>query len=57
MYFVLIIPYEHVCFLMRDRKGVDLDERRGGEELGGAQERKTRIREFNVRKKKLFSIK
>lgn len=24
-----------VCFLMRERKGVDLDDRGSGEELGG----------------------
>ena len=40
---------------MRDRKGVDLDGRGGGEELGGGWE--TMIRIYYWRKKNLFLIK
>jgi hypothetical protein len=29
------MSYNAVCFLIRDTKGVDLDERGSGEELGG----------------------
>jgi hypothetical protein len=35
---------------MRDRKQVDQDERRGGEELGGLERRETVIRIYCVRK-------
>lgn len=36
-YFILFHPHSlHVCFLMRNRKGVDSDGRGGGESLGGA---------------------
>lgn len=34
--FIIIIPYKPVCFLLRDRKGLGLDGKGGGEELGGA---------------------
>lgn len=43
-------------FLMRDRKGVDLDGRGGGEELGGRRE-ETPVRIYHVREKSLFLIK
>lgn len=39
--------------LMRDRKGVDLDGRGGGEGLGGGRE-ETPVRIYHVRKKNLF---
>jgi hypothetical protein len=32
--FVSAPNFVSVCFLMRDRKGVDLDEKGSGEELG-----------------------
>lgn len=34
-YFIIIIPSKPVCFLIGDRKGVDLSEKRGGESMGG----------------------
>lgn len=34
---LIIIPWEPVCLLMRDRKGVGPDERGEGEELGGIE--------------------
>ena len=32
-----IIPQKPVCFVMRERKGVDPEGRAGAEELGGAE--------------------
>ena len=46
---------EACSFLMRDRKGVDLDGRRGGEELGGVEGGETIIRIYYVRKKSIFN--
>lgn len=31
----IVIPYRPVCFLTRNRKGIDLERRGGREELGG----------------------
>ena len=45
-----------VCFLTRDRKGVDTDKRGDGEELGGVGGWETIIKIYWV-KKDLFSIK
>jgi hypothetical protein len=38
-----------VCFLMRDRKVVDPDESRGGEEQGGIMRRETVIRIYQMK--------
>jgi hypothetical protein len=39
-----------VCFLVRDRNGVDLDERRGREELGGVEGGETMVQIYYMRK-------
>jgi hypothetical protein len=39
---------------MRDKKGVDLDGRRGGEELGGVEGGETIIRIYYVEKNPYF---
>lgn len=39
-----IIPKKPIYFLTRGRKGVDLNERGGGEELRGVERRETIIR-------------
>lgn len=45
------------CFLVRDRKGVDLDGRGYGEELGEAEGGETVIRVYYVKKKQsIFNI-
>ena len=41
---------EACSFLMRDRKGVDLEGKGGGEELGGINGGKTVIRIYYMRK-------
>lgn len=46
--YFLIIPYKSVCFLKRNRKAVDLDER-SGEKLGGVVEQKTIIRIYYIK--------
>lgn len=33
-----------ICFLTRNRKGVDLDGKRGGKDFGGVEGRETIIR-------------
>lgn len=40
LYFT-ITPWKPVCFLLKDRKGVDLLGRDSGEELGGTEEEET----------------
>jgi hypothetical protein len=40
LYYFIIIPLNPVIFLMRGRKGVDLDGRGEGEELGGSKKEK-----------------
>jgi len=35
--YYIILYYIPVCFLMRNRKGVDLGRRGGGEEVGGVE--------------------
>jgi hypothetical protein len=42
----IIIPYDSVCFLMRDRKGVGPDERGEGQKLGGIEGRESVIRVY-----------
>ena len=51
-YFFLFGCYllEACSFLMRDRKGVDLDGRDGGEELGGVEGEETVICVYCMRK-------
>lgn len=44
IYFI-ITPQKPACFLLRDRKGVDLDGRGGGEELRGAEGKESVINE------------
>ena len=39
-----------VCFLMRDRKCIDPDGRRGVEKLGGIQRRETIIKIYCIEK-------
>ena len=46
---------EACSFLMKDRKGVDLEERGGGEELGRVEERETIIRKYCLRKESIFN--
>lgn len=43
LYF-LIIPKKPICFLTRGRKGVDLNESGGAEELRGTERKETIIR-------------
>jgi hypothetical protein len=45
-----------ICFLRRDRTGMDLDGRGGGKKLGGVEGKEARIRIYCM-KKNLFSIK
>ena len=51
-YFVMSCCHllEDCSFLMRDRKVVDLERRRGGEELGGVDEGETVIRIYCIKK-------
>jgi hypothetical protein len=42
---------------MRDRKGLDLEGRGGGKELGGGEEGKANIRTYYEREKYLLTIK
>jgi hypothetical protein len=42
---------------MKGRKGVELDERVGGEELGGAEGEKTVIRIYCRRKESIYNRK
>lgn len=54
--FVFILYYIPLkaCFLMRGRKGVELDERKHGEELGEEEGGDTVIRIYCVEKKSIF---
>ena len=54
--FIIIIPQKAVCFLIINRKQLNLDGRGCGEKLGGIERRGTIIRVYYVRKI-LFSIK
>lgn len=45
---ICFLLFQEVCFLMRDRNGVDRD---GGEDLGGVGEGETIIKTYYVRKK------
>lgn len=38
VFYLIIIPYMLLHFLMRARKGVDVDRRRSGQELGGVRD-------------------
>lgn len=42
---------------MRGRKGVKLDGKRDGEELGGVEQGDTAVRIYNTKKKNLVSLK
>jgi hypothetical protein len=44
-----------LCFLMRDRKGVNLDRKGGRKELGGAEGGKTTIRMYCVKGKSIIN--
>lgn len=55
LFYFTNISYMPVCFLISDRKGVELDERGGVKELGGVGGR-ANWKQYIVRKK-LFSIK
>ena len=46
---------EACSFLMIDRKGVDPEKRRGGEELGGVQGRESIIRVYCIKKDSIFN--
>jgi len=52
---ITIIPWMHVCFLMRDRKGVDHDGRGAGKELGGVGEGKPQSEHIIWKKKSVFN--
>jgi hypothetical protein len=56
-YFVMFCCYllEACSFLRRDRKEVDLDGRRGREELGGIEGREAVIRKYCMRKESIFN--
>ena len=56
-YFVIFGCYllEACSFLMRDRKGVDLEGRRGGEDLGRVEGEETIIRIYYMRKESIFN--
>lgn len=54
--YCITTPYKHVCFLMRDREGMDLTGGRGGEELGTGKGGETVIRINYVRKMCIFNI-
>lgn len=49
LYFI-IMPSNPVCFLMRDIKGVDLDWKGSGEELGRVEGREAVVRLYCMRK-------
>lgn len=51
----IIIPEKPVCFLMRDRKGENLNGRGDRKELEGEEGRETKIRIYYVRKKSIFN--
>ena len=52
----LLVLFLEVCyFLMKDRKGVDLDGRGGGEELGGVEGGEIIIKIYYIRTKSIFS--
>lgn len=44
------MSYKPVYFLMKDKKGDDLDRRWGEEELRGAEEEETVIRKYYMEK-------
>ena len=46
---------EACSFLMTDRKGVDPEKRRGGEELGGVQGRESIIRVYCIKKDSILN--
>lgn len=55
LFYFIIIPRVTVCFLVRDRKAMDLQRKRGGEEHGGVERGKSIIKIYFM--KKYFSIK
>lgn len=56
-YFVMFGCFllEACYFLMRNKKGVDLERRGGGEELGGVETVETILRIYCVRKESIFN--
>jgi hypothetical protein len=57
LFYFIIILYNTVCFLMRDRKGIDPDRRDGGKKLGGVGGKGAVNRIYYVKGKNLFLIK
>lgn len=50
LYFILFYCYAlDVCFLIKDRKGVDMDGRGDGTELGAVEGRDTVIRKYYIK--------
>jgi hypothetical protein len=56
IYTIFFIPYKNLCFLIKERKGIDLEWRRGRKELGGGNGGVAIIRIYYIRKK-LFPYK
>lgn len=56
-YFVMFGGYllEACPFLARDRKGVDVDRKGGGEELGGGERGESVFRLYCLRKESMFN--
>lgn len=57
LHLILLSLEEPFCFLIRDRKRVNLDGKGSRDELGGAEKGETIIKICYVRITKLFSIK
>lgn len=52
-----IIPQKHVCFIIRNRKAVDLDGMKDNKKLGVVEGGLTVIKMYYMREKYLFFIK
>lgn len=57
LYFVLLYYYllEACSFIVRDRTGMDPDERGGGEELKGTDRKETIIRIYHVKNESILN--
>ena len=57
MFYTTVIPYMAVCFIRRDRKGLDTEERGGREKLGSIGGGKNTIIRIYCMKNKAILIK
>lgn len=55
--FYYYYPLETFCFLMKDRKGADLDGRRSGRELEGSEGEETVVRVSYVKETSILTKK